>query len=81
MEERFKAIGKEFAEELVSKHGIKLTDELIERCQNFRWNWFCADCSDDYSVTLKEQAALKESFNKYIEECIKNANDTNTSGN
>lgn len=68
MEDRFLQIGIEFAAELARQENIKCDDELIKFCQEYKWLWFVAEMSDDYSRTLQEQEALTKRMNKYIKE-------------
>jgi len=69
MEDRFLEIGKDFAQKIAEDNNIHLTEDLIKFCQKYKWDWFCADCSDDYSRTLSEQDVLKKSLYAYILEC------------
>jgi len=63
METRFIESGKRLCE----KHNLKLTEENINWLAKWSFNYFCADCSDDYSVTLREQAALNKSLQTWLD--------------
>lgn len=67
MEQRFIESGNQFAEYISQKYRIEKTDALIERCINYRYNMFCADCSDSYNITLREQSELTASMINYLE--------------
>jgi len=66
MEERFKEIGREKAKEFEEKFGVQADEEMVERAINFSFAYFCADCCDDYSKTIREQHDLGVGMMKYL---------------
>jgi hypothetical protein len=66
MEERFIKIGDEFAARLSKEHNIENSDALKLFCREYKWNWFRAECSDDYSRTLEEQDKLNRRLEQWI---------------
>jgi len=69
MEDRFLVAGKELAQQIVEDNDIELTEQLVKVCQSYKWNWYCAEMSDDYSKTLREQHQLNEDLQRYIKSC------------
>lgn len=64
--ERFTLLGSQFAIEVAQRYNVKMTPALVEFCTNYKYRWFCAECSDDYSRTLSEQAQLKKELEVFI---------------
>ena len=65
-EARFIKIGDDHANQICELHSIKNSDWFREQCRRYKWLWFIAEMSDDYSRTLQEQEALHLEFVRYI---------------
>jgi hypothetical protein len=60
MEARFVEVGKRDADELRKLNpDVQFPSDLDDWMADFAWNWFIADCSDDYSRTCAEQRGLR----------------------
>jgi len=63
MEDRFYRIA------LSTARGIdKKAADLIEICAEYNWKDFVAECSDDYSVTRREQTVNEKWFRERLKE-------------
>jgi len=64
--ERWNEQATQFGRKLERELGLRIDADIHQFLYNYKMKMFCADCSDDYSRTVSEQADLKEKLCDFI---------------